>query len=593
METMSQIKKIERKVKKLQHVVLKETGVTCVAHPTKILAICNAGLVNGLTEEIIVENFKKYGNVNKVCLVPGKSCSFVSYRDLESATMAYNCFNGKLNIAQENKPVYLSFVENLVDFEEEKSWSILPEGLVVLEDFISEKDEETLLELCNFDESCGSMKNRQVKHYGYEFRYDINNVDKDKPLKEKIPMECDFLWTKLNETYFKGFVPNQLTINHYMPGQGIPHHIDTHSAFEDPIMSLSLNSSVIMDFKCDKKHFCVFLPRRSLAIMSGEARYNWTHGITPRKFDVIKSQIGFNTLQRETRVSFTFRRVLQGNCTCRYPFKCDSYAKNNEDKCIEEKVAADLEKTHVHDVYENIANHFSDTRHKPWPNVLEFVQGFQLGSLLVDVGCGNGKYLGHNKNIYEMGCDTSLGLLEVCKNRNFNIFNANCLNIPLKNNIADACISIAVIHHLANDERRLMALKEMARVLTVGGRCLIYVWAKDQKKDNEKSSYIKQDRKNRKAENIEINKNEEEITISENIKLPVHTNRTQFKHKDVLVPWKLKSTEENKQTFLREVVWAEKAVEIRPLETSMHSVFLDFGDFKHRFVAAKARVSLR
>lgn len=26
------------------------------------------------------------------------------------------------------------------------------------------------------------MKHRRVKHYGFEFRYDNNNVDKDKPL---------------------------------------------------------------------------------------------------------------------------------------------------------------------------------------------------------------------------------------------------------------------------------------------------------------------------------------------------------------------------------------------------------------------------
>lgn len=27
-----------------------------------------------------------------------------------------------------------------------------------------------------------SLKHRRVKHYGFEFRYDNNNVDKDKPL---------------------------------------------------------------------------------------------------------------------------------------------------------------------------------------------------------------------------------------------------------------------------------------------------------------------------------------------------------------------------------------------------------------------------
>lgn len=56
---------------------------------------------------------------------------------------------------------------------------------------------------------------------------------------------------------------------------GIPSHVDTHSAFEDPILSLSLLSDVVMGFKDSTGHKVpVFLPRRSLVIMSGESR--WT-----------------------------------------------------------------------------------------------------------------------------------------------------------------------------------------------------------------------------------------------------------------------------------------------------------------------------
>jgi len=51
-------------------------------------------------------------------------------------------------------------------------------------------------------------------------------------------------------------------------------------------------------------------------------------------------------------------------------------------------------------VYETIASHFSSTRHSPWPRVVEFVDQITPGSLVADVGCGNGKYLGINPNIY-------------------------------------------------------------------------------------------------------------------------------------------------------------------------------------------------
>ena len=50
-------------------------------------------------------------------------------------------------------------------------------------------------------------------------------------------------------------------------------------------------------------------------------------------------------------------------------------------------------------VYEEIAGHFSDTRHSPWPKVLDFVDAIPRGGLLIDVGCGNGKYMGRNSTV--------------------------------------------------------------------------------------------------------------------------------------------------------------------------------------------------
>jgi alkylated DNA repair protein alkB family protein 8 len=55
--------------------------------------------------------------------------------------------------------------------------------------------------------------------------------------------------------------------------------------------------------------------------------------------------------------------------------------------------ACQLEQEHVHKVYNEIAHNFSDTRHKPWPRVVDFLRSFPIGSLVLDVGCGNGKYM--------------------------------------------------------------------------------------------------------------------------------------------------------------------------------------------------------
>ena len=55
------------------------------------------------------------------------------------------------------------------------------------------------------------------------------------------------------------------------------------------------------------------------------------------------------------------------------------------------------------------------------------------------------------------------------------------LNLPLKDESLDAALSIAVIHHIATVERRVRALRELARVLRVGGKVMISVWAMEQK----------------------------------------------------------------------------------------------------------------
>lgn len=61
--------------------------------------------------------------------------------------------------------------------------------------------------------------------------------------------------------------------------------------------------------------------------------------------------------------------------------------------------AAHLEEEYVHRVYDAIASHFSSTRHTPWSRVCHFLSSLPPGSVLADVGCGNGKYLGVNPEV--------------------------------------------------------------------------------------------------------------------------------------------------------------------------------------------------
>lgn len=251
------------------------------------------------------------------------------------------------------------------------------------------------------------------------------------------------------------------------------------------------------------------------------------------------------------------RLRIPPSCDCQFLSLCDVQRKTKqpkiEDKEVDEKLAAKLELENVHSVYNVIGSHFSETRHSPWPNVENFIKSLPRGSILLDVGCGNGKYLNINDGIIKLGCDRSDTLLEVCAQRNFQVFQCDCLQLPVADNSIDACLSIAVIHHLATHERRIQAIKEMLRVLRPSGQALIYVWAKDQQKDNKKTRYLLQHQG--KSTESEVTQEVATLNINEEvIELPIHKNRTQFNYTNLLVPWKLKQKEvpENEQkVYLR------------------------------------------
>lgn len=68
-----------------------------------------------------------------------------------------------------------------------------------------------------------------------------------------------------------------------------------------------------MEFRKGNFHNSILLKSKSLLIMSGESRLVWTHGITPRKFDIINTVDGPDIMCRRNRISVTFRRVVQNH----------------------------------------------------------------------------------------------------------------------------------------------------------------------------------------------------------------------------------------------------------------------------------------
>ncbi|KAH7648567.1 hypothetical protein FG379_000592 [Cryptosporidium bovis] len=146
---------------------------------------------------------------------------------------------------------------------------------------------------------------------------------------------------------------------------------------------------------------------------------------------------------------------------------------------------SELEEKYVHEIYEKMAEHFSHTRGIAWPNVKEFLSSFGPGSLLLDVGCGNGRFMDCVKEskAFFLGTDRCKSLLDSAKKRNslLEVFIDDCIRLNLRSNTFDGIVCIAVLHHLSTPERRYEAVSELIRCLRKGGILLVYVWAFEQK----------------------------------------------------------------------------------------------------------------
>lgn len=53
--------------------------------------------------------------------------------------------------------------------------------------------------------------------------------------------------------------------------------------------------------------------------------------------------------------------------------------------------------------------------------------------------------------LFQVGCDRSNALVQICAERGFHAFVSDALNVPLRTASCDACISIAVIHHFSTE----------------------------------------------------------------------------------------------------------------------------------------------
>ena len=111
----------------------------------------------------------------------------------------------------------------------------------------------------------------------------------------------------------------QLILNLYNGAEGLAPHVDLVHRFADGILLCSFGpqgTGTVMDFThASKDPHHLFLPSGSVLLLSGEARYEWKHGISARHSDLVRSSDCLHQvdqLSRSIRLSITIRSMLNG-----------------------------------------------------------------------------------------------------------------------------------------------------------------------------------------------------------------------------------------------------------------------------------------
>ena len=214
-------------------------------------------------------------------------------------------------------------------------------GLQILRNFITPSHERELISTFRALE-WPDRQGRKSLHWGYTFSYKTFGIDKEVPFKEfpgwLVPLlPSASLDPSLalppspasaatghapafeaspadTDTVIRTRQPDQVCLQYYPPGTGIPPHADTHSVF-DQLYALSFGAPVMMVFREGNinQKVDVDLEPRALIKLGRDARQHWSHGIRAKKSDAIQGEGGGGAggegvrRERGERWSLTYR----------------------------------------------------------------------------------------------------------------------------------------------------------------------------------------------------------------------------------------------------------------------------------------------
>ncbi|KAJ4837267.1 Alkylated DNA repair protein alkB 8 [Turnera subulata] len=321
------------------------------------LYVANCGPAVGISHEAVAAAFGEFGEVRGVFAADESGARvIVSYAEVGSAQAALESLNGRPCPSLGGRSLHIRYSVIRPHTLEDQANDSIPvslaaselniPGLYLLHDFVTLEEEQELIAAVD-ERPWKNLSKRRVQHYGYEFCYETRNVNTERHLGELPTFVSPVVEriSAISELDNSASVTlDQLTVNEYPPGVGLSPHIDTHSAFDGLICSLSLAGPCIMEFrrysdgswvpksassddmtveKPDSNFVrkSIYLPPRSILLLSGEARYAWHHYIPHHKIDMVNDSV---IRRGSRRISFTFRKVIRGPCGCEFPQYCDS-----------------------------------------------------------------------------------------------------------------------------------------------------------------------------------------------------------------------------------------------------------------------------
>ena len=186
-------------------------------------------------------------------------------------------------------------------------------GLTYVRNFLNASEEAALVEEIDRNDWICDLS-RRVQHYGWRYNYKARRVEPPDYLGP-LPKWAEPIADHLVSSALVPQRPDQLIVNEYIGAQGIGKHSDSES-FADGTATISLLESWEMVFrkkllKC-RHTIKQVLERRSVAVMSGASRWEWTHEIPCRQTEPNPdSESGRPRKERNRRISLTFRKVIR------------------------------------------------------------------------------------------------------------------------------------------------------------------------------------------------------------------------------------------------------------------------------------------